>query len=262
MSSRVDMIEEIYEKFDEDSRLVVSRNGQLEYATTMEFIHQYAKKGMRILEVGAGTGRYSVQLAKEGYEVSAIELVEKNLEILREKITEDMILDAMQGDALDLSRFSDETFDVTMVFGPLYHIYDKKDVNTCIEEAMRVTKKDGVILFAFISVYGIMQAEFHTEAFSCGLDINFTEDYKVKHEESQIFTGYDIVEFEELFSGKSVEHLTTVAVDGILESLRRRSDFYLSDEDFERYKKYHLAICEKRELLGSSNHLLYICRKK
>lgn len=33
-------------------------------------------------------------------------------------------------------------------------------------------------------------------------------------------------------------------------------------EEFELFVKYHLATCEKRELLGSSSHLLYICKKE
>jgi hypothetical protein len=53
-----------------------------------------------------------------------------------------------------------------------------------------------------------------------------------------------------------------VAADTILELARDRNDFVMSDEDFEAFAKYHLATCEVRELLGSSSHLLYICRKK
>ena len=54
-------------------RLTKSRNGQLEYITTMCYIHALLPERAKILEVGAGTGRYSVALAKEGYDVSAVE---------------------------------------------------------------------------------------------------------------------------------------------------------------------------------------------
>ena len=53
-----------------------------------------------------------------------------------------------------------------------------------------------------------------------------------------------------------------MAADTILELARKRTDFVMSDEDFETFAKYHLAFCEKRELLGASSHLLYVCRKK
>ena len=80
--------------------------------------------------------------------------------------------------------------------------------------------------------------------------------------EEQVFTGYDIIEFEELFDGKNVEKLATVAVDSVLELAAGRSDFAMSEEEFAAFVKYHLATCEKRELLGGSSHLLYICRKE
>jgi len=91
--------------------------------------------------------------------------------------------------------------------------------------------------------------------------LNFTEDYSVKHFEAQLFTGYDITEFESLFRDTPTEHIATVAADGILEHSQSRKDFLLSDQDFQRFAEFHLATCEKRELLGSSSHLLYICRK-
>ena len=95
-----------------------------------------------------------------------------------------------------------------------------------------------------------------------GIEENFTEDYRIRHFEEQLFTGYDIVEFENLFADKQVQYLGTVAVDSVLELAEGRSDFAMSDEEFEAFAKMQLALCEKRELLGSSSHLLYICKKK
>ena len=91
--------------------------------------------------------------------------------------------------------------------------------------------------------------------------INFDEEYNTKHYEEQLFTGYDICEFEKLFEQYKTKYLTTVALDNILELAEERKDFGLSDSNFELFCKYHLATCEKRELLGSSSHLLYICKK-
>ncbi len=96
---------------------------------------------------------------------------------------------------------------------------------------------------------------------AAGLEENFDGSYDVKHFEEQLFTGYDITEFEQLFEAHPVKHLSTVAADGILELSEGRSDFKMSDEEFELFVKYHLATCEKRELLGCSSHLLYICQK-
>lgn len=261
MSKRVDIVSSFYDAIDEDSRLNKSRHGQLEYATTMNYIHRYAKQGAKILEIGAGTGRYSIALAKEGYEVTAVELVESNLEVLRKNSSHIQNITSYQGDALNLGRFEDNQFDVSLLFGPMYHLYEKEDVHKAIDEAIRVTKKDGVILVAFLSVYAIMNDNYLNGTFAAGVEENFDGEFKVKHFEEQLFTGYDIVEFEQLFEAHKTKYLTTVAADNILELAEGRADFKMSDKEFEVFVKYHLATCEKRELLGCSSHLLYICQK-
>ena len=83
----------------------------------------------------------------------------------------------------------------------------------------------------------------------------------MKHFREQLFTGYDVSEFEALFTNKKVTPITTTGVDGLLISMEMNPEFQISDEDFESLKKWYLAFSEKRELLGSSTHLLYICKK-
>jgi SAM-dependent methyltransferase len=227
----------------------------------MNYIHRFAGKGARVLELGAGTGRYSTALAKEGMDVTAVELVESNFAILRENSRGIDNLSAVRGDATDLSRFADDSFDVTLVFGPMYHLYEADEVNRAIDEAIRVTKPDGVLLFAFISVFAIMYANYFFGNWRLGQEENFTADYRVRHFKEQLFTGYDVIEFEKLFENKPVKWITTAGVDGLLEPIEKRPDFDIPEEDFEAFVNWYMAFAEKRELLGNTNHLLYICRK-
>ena len=74
---------DFYNQYDEDSRLA-PRHGSVEFLTTMRYIEKYIRPGHRVLEVGAGTGRYSHALAGRGYAVDAVELVEHNIEIFRQ----------------------------------------------------------------------------------------------------------------------------------------------------------------------------------
>ena len=178
MSRRLEFMNSFYNQIEEDVRLSRSRQGQMEYITTMNYIHRFAKEDCKILEVGAGTGRYSIALAKEGYDVTAVELVERNLEVLKKNSEGLDNIKSLQGDALDLSRFETDIFDVTLVFGPLYHLYNEADVHTAIDEAIRVTKKDGVILFAFLSAYAIMYDDYFQNNFVDGVKFNFTKDFK------------------------------------------------------------------------------------
>lgn len=261
MTTREEMIAGFYDRSDEDSRLQKSRHGQLEYAATMIYIHRYINAGTKVLEVGAGTGRYSIALAKEGFDVTAVELVESNLAVLRENSRGIDTIRSYQGDAADLGQFADNFFDATLVLGPMYHLFVPEEVNRAIDEAIRVTKPGGTILFSFLSIYALMYSNALYGSWASYREEKFMPDLKVRHFPEQLFTGYDVCEFERLFDEKPVEHITTAAVDGPLEALEKRPDFSVSDEDFDAFVKWHLAFAEKRELLGGSNHLLYICRK-
>ena len=261
MSTRKEIISCFYGQYDEDGRTCRSRHGQLEYNTTMAYIHRYADKHSKVLEVGAGTGRYSIALAKEGMDVTAVELVESNLAVLKENSKEIENITSFQGDATDLRRFTDNSFDVTLVLGPMYHLYEAGEINRAIDEAIRVTKPGGVLMFAFISVFAIMYANYFYGNWSLGQKENFMDDYRVKHFKEQLFTGYDVTEFEGLFKDKPVEWITTTGVDGLLEPIEARPDFSIPEEDFKAFTEWYLQFSEKRELLGNTNHLLYICRK-
>ena len=122
MTDRISLLNNFYSSFNEDARLTKCRSGELEYITTMHFIGKPAA-GDRILEVGAGTGRYSIALAHSNpdCQVTALELVPSNIEVMKKNMGYLKNMEALQGDALDLSRFPDKTFDQTLVLGPLYH---------------------------------------------------------------------------------------------------------------------------------------------
>lgn len=79
-------LEKYYNKFNEEKRLT-RRHGQVEFITSMKYIHECIgdRKCVKILDIGAGTGRYSVALAEEGHDVTAVELVKYNLGILKSK---------------------------------------------------------------------------------------------------------------------------------------------------------------------------------
>ncbi len=262
MRTRKEILSHFYGQYDEDGRTARSRHGQLEYSTTMTYIHRFAAERSKILELGAGTGKYSIALAGEGMDVTAVELVESNLAVLRENSKGMANIQVFRGDATDLSRFSDNVFDVTLSFGPMYHLYEADEVNRAIDEAIRVTKPGGVMMFAFLSVFAMMYANYFYGNWAEGQAENFTNDYRVRHFKEQLFTGYDVTEFEALFLGKPVEWITTAGVDGLMEPIEKRPDFSMTDEDFKAFAEWYLAFSEKRELLGTTNHLLYICRKQ
>ena len=108
---------DFYSHYDEEGRLA-SRHGSVEFLTTMRYIEKYLKPGSRILEIGAGTGRYSHSLARRGFLVDAVELVEHNIEVFQSKTLPGEPVSIRQGNALDLSGFSDHQYDITLLLGP------------------------------------------------------------------------------------------------------------------------------------------------
>lgn len=103
---------DFYNQYDEDSRLA-PRHGSVEFLTTMRYIEKYIRPGHRVLEVGAGTGRYSHALAGRGYAVDAVELVEHNIEIFRQNTRPGEPVTITQGNAMDLSAFPDDAYRTT-----------------------------------------------------------------------------------------------------------------------------------------------------
>lgn len=119
-------LNDFYNHYDEDSRLLF-QHGSVEFLTTMRYIEKYLKHGDKVLEIGAGTGRYSHALARRGHPVDAVELVAHNIEVFRQNTCPGESVTIAQGNALDLSAFADNAYDVTLLLGPLYHLYTQDD---------------------------------------------------------------------------------------------------------------------------------------
>ena len=259
MDNRKNLINSYYENYDEENRLIKDNAHNLEYRITKNYIDKYLKDGNKILEVGAGTGRYSLCYADAGYNVTAIEYIQHNLDILKSKIKDNMNIVAEQGDAVDLSRFESNTFDVTLVLGPLYHLYSDEDINKAISEAIRVTKKEGIIMFAYITSDGVF-AHWGIKHLLDGYPNNFDKDFKLVRYPEGMFAPFYISEFKDIMKNYDVTFLNNVATDGIAYILDESVN-NLTDEEFDVWTKYQLSVCEREDLQGYSCHMLYICKK-
>ena len=261
MENVKEILENYYNNYDEDSRLVRDKTHSIEFITTTKFVDKYLNSGDRILEVGAGTGRYTIHYAEKGFKVDAVELVKKNLDILKSKITDKLDVNAIQGNCMELSMYEDNTFDITLILGPLYHLYTEEDAKKAIDEAIRVTKKGGKIFIAYITddavvlSYGVRKGNLKRLASICG------SDWKVEKIAEEIFASYRIDEFDRLISVFNVQKIETIATDGIAPQMQEFVNNF-DEEEFNLYVDYHLKNCMRRELLGYSSHILEIIEKR
>ena len=142
------ILTEYYGSYDEDNRLR-SRHGSVEYLTTMRYVEKYLQPGMRVLEIGAATGRYSHSLARQGYRVDAVELVQHNIDIFKANTQSSEDVRIYQGNAKNLDMLSNDTYDITLLLGPMYHLFAVPEQLEALSEAIRVTKKGGDVFAAY-----------------------------------------------------------------------------------------------------------------
>lgn len=250
-----------YETHDEDGRLVSTKHGRVEYLTTMKYLRELLRPGMRVLEVGAGTGRYALMLAREGYHVSAVELLEHNLAILRANTRPGDDITAVQGNALDLSGFPDGGFDATLVLGPMYHLYGDADKVRALSEARRVTKPGGLVFVAYcMNEASVIQFGFQRGNLRDLLAKDMlTEDFHCVTRPVDVFEMVRTEDITRLNELAGLERVKLIAADGAANYMRETIDA-MDDETFEQWMRYHFATCERQDLIGATNHALDILR--
>lgn len=254
-------LEKYYNKFNEDKRLI-RRHGQVEFITSMKYIHECIddRKCVKILDIGAGTGRYSVALANEGHDVTAVELVKYNLGILKSKKS---AVKAMQGNALKLSKLADNTFDITLLFGPMYHLFGFDDKIKALNEAKRVTKPGGKILVAYcmneysILTYGFKQNHIK-EVVEAG---KVTKDFHCIPEPKDLYDYVRIEDIDKVRDAADLKRIKLISADGQADLMRPVLNA-MDEETFKLFVEYHLATCERQELVGAGAHTVDILEKK
>jgi len=215
------------------------------------------------LEIGAATGRYSHALAREGYRVDAVELVAHNIAVFKANTQAGENITVTQGDARDLGAFQSDTYDMTLLLGPMYHLFTEEDKLMALSEAIRVTKKGGVVFAAYcmgdasIVLYGFSKGHIHEIIEECLLDPVTFETFSQPWDLFELHRKEDI---DALRSRFPVTPLHFLATDGYANHMRgvlREMDA----ETFQLFLRYHFATCERTELTGYSNHTLDIFRK-
>ena len=253
-------LDEIYEYFNEEKRLNTSNASSIEFITTTNFIDKYLKEDSKILDIGAATGAYSLHYASKGYDVTSVEPVKRNIDILKSNVTGDMNIKVHQGNALDLSYLEDNSFDIVLCFGPLYHLKSDEDKLTAIKESKRVCKKDGKILFAYLSNDMVFVTEtfiYNTKNHLLGDEYD-KESFKLIDETP--FCFMTVGKMDELMRKSNLNKVTQFAADGLAELMADKINEF-SEAEFNEWLRFHLYTCYKTELLGYSNLIVFFASK-
>ncbi len=250
----------------EDARLT---RHQLEFEITWRYLMRHLPPGGKILEVGAATGRYTLELARAGHPVTAVDLTPALLDFNRQRIEAAGLggVRFIAADARDLSAVTEQDYDAVLLMGPLYHLVVEGDRQLALQQALGRLKAGGVIFSAFISRYGILgdllknvpawiedQPEVK-DLIARGRD---PEDYPRGG-----FRGYfaRVDEIAPLHEALGVETITLAGVEpGI--SADDESYNALQGHLRELWLDLFFTVSTEPSILGASRHLLYIGRKR
>ena len=260
---RIEALKGYYETHNEDTRLI-SQHGAVEFLTTVHYVEKYLQEGMKILEIGAGTGRYSHYFAQKGYKVDAVELMECNIEVFRANTLAGEEVTVRQGDAIDLSFIPDEAYDIVLLLGPMYHLYTDDDKRRAMSEALRVAKRGGVVFAAYcnsdMTVYQFcfVRGGINMEQYKPLID---TDTFALASTPREIFALYRKEDIDALMADFNVKRLHYVGADMLTHFISNAVD-EMDEATFASYMRYHFCICERADMVGATNHILDVFRKE
>jgi ubiquinone/menaquinone biosynthesis C-methylase UbiE len=276
----VNTVKEYYDRWAEVEWRRLSHNPyrHLEFLVTMHFLGKYLPKSGFILDAGGGPGRYTIELAKRGYDAVLLDLSPKCLDLARKKISrahiENKVKRIVEGSVTDLSMFSDEQFDAVICLGPFSHLIEKPDREKAADEIVRVTRQGAPIFLSTISLYGVfktllqrLQDEIadpsHEELFTYGIH----RAHPSPHRGGGGFATVDAIFFHPkdlkgMFEARGVKTLDMATCEGLSSHLQGPTNrLYRDKAKWTIWTDLILKTCTDPILLGMGEHFLFVGRK-
>jgi len=255
-------VKEFYEKMNEDARFDSQTK---EFVRSKNIISRYLCAGkMEIADIAGGTGPYSFWLAEQGHSVHLLDITKKHIEIAKQKSeTSNIALSSYTcADARDLP-YANESMDLVLLMGALYHLQSQEARNKCLTEALRVLKHGGHIICTVISRYTVLVSTlkwniFHRydvdtlERLMCtGMAEGFSFPHSYFHTPNEIKTE---------LSNAGFKNINAIAVEGIANAF---GDYGLPTDEKEAARLLKcIELTESiPELLGVSRNIIAIGKK-
>lgn len=257
-----------YENYKEENRLTTNNARKIEFITTVRIMNELFMEGSKILDCAAGTGIYAFYLADRGHQVTATDITPRHIDIInKEKKNRDYEMATAVLDAIDMSQFADESFDVVLNMGPFYHLINEEQRKRCLSESLRVLKKGGLLLTAYIPRYFIFQyvSMNNSDYLDTVLAEQLINTGILRHDDEKCFwtdTYYSSKqEMEELYIKNGLDIVDHFAQDGAAPSYSNVVDEW-DEQQFKIWCDYHYSVCREESILGSSNHVMIVGRKR
>ena len=250
-------IERHYNKHPEDLRLL-RRHGIVEFETTMHHLYRFLRPGFHLLDIGAGTGRYTSALMAEGYEVKAVELVRRNIDVFLKR---EPTADVVQGDARHMPFLPSASADITLLLGPLYHLIGDDEKLQALTEAKRVTKPGGLIFVAYLmNEYSILSYCFDEDRISGLMERGAVDgDFHIQADADELYDYVRLEDIDRLDKLAGLERVTIFSPDGPADYMRTRLN-QMSDETFARFLEYQKSVSERADLMGAGSHVVDVVK--
>ena len=267
MSDDISDIQSHYDKAVDSETTRLERH-QLERDITWLYLEKYLPSGGKILEIGAATGEYTLELARRGYAVTAVDLSSNLIEMCRKRVSEeglDRKVTLKVADARDLGDTGHDLYDAVLLMGPLYHLVFEEDRKTALGEAFDRLKPGGVVFSSFISRYGIWgdiiknlphhierQADLHSV-------IERGRDSEPPNKEFHGFRGY-FARSSEMAPLHEEVGFKTLVVAGIEPCISADDESYnrLQGERRKKWLDLLYELSTEESIIAASRHLLYI----
>jgi len=257
-------------------RLTHDAYHRLEFIVTMHFLERYLPPSGLVLDAGGGPGRYTIELAKKGYDVVLFDLSPKCLDVATRKIARAHVSDrvgrVIEGTIIDLTMFRDEEFDAVLCLGPFSHLIENRDREKAASEIVRVAKKGAPLFIGVIGLYGVfrevlqrLQYELtepsHEELFTSGVHRWHIDRHKgVRGFPDALF--WHPRDLRELFERNGVKTLEMATCEGLSCHLQGPTNrLYRDKEKWAKWVDLILETCTDPILLGMGEHFLYVGRK-
>lgn len=257
-----------YENYKEEDRITTNNARRIEFLTTVHHFDKLFNGNLKILDCAAGTGAYAFYLADRGHTITATDITPRHIDYINEHLKDKaytMYTSVL--DATDMSCFSDASFDVVLNMGPFYHLINEEMRKKCFEESIRVLKKGGFLVTAYIPKFYLNQMIVMSD--DKYLDNELLNQIKdkgiLKHDDPKCFwtdtyySSYD--EMQALYEEYKLDIVEHFAQDGLAPLFHEKVDKW-SEEQFKTWFEYHISVCTEKSIIDMSNHVIIVGQKK